>query len=67
MMNIHFVMYMLSVVTIGFSAGNVFAFLFWHLQVIFYLIKNMCTTYFLIYKILDALKSFYKKKKLTRF
>lgn len=36
MINAHFVLYMLSVVTIGFGAGNIFTFLYWHLQV------NLC-------------------------
>uniref|UniRef100_A0A914YRZ9 Major facilitator superfamily associated domain-containing protein n=1 Tax=Panagrolaimus superbus TaxID=310955 RepID=A0A914YRZ9_9BILA len=32
MMNVHFMLYLLGVVTIGFGAGNVFAFLYWYLQ-----------------------------------
>ncbi|CAD5234065.1 unnamed protein product [Bursaphelenchus xylophilus] len=32
MMNIHFVLYMLAVVCVGIGAGNIFAFLFWHMQ-----------------------------------
>lgn len=34
MMNIHFAVYLLGVVVVGFGAGNGFAFLYWHLQVI---------------------------------
>lgn len=33
MMNVHFALYLLSVICVGFGAGNIFAFLFWHLQV----------------------------------
>ncbi|KAI6240573.1 MFS domain-containing protein [Aphelenchoides fujianensis] len=32
MVNVHFVLYLLAVVTTGFGAGNVFAFLYWSLQ-----------------------------------
>ena len=32
MPNIHFLAFLLGIVCIGFGAGNVFAFLFWHLQ-----------------------------------
>jgi MFS family permease len=32
MMNVHFALYLLGVVCVGFGAGNVFAFLYWHLQ-----------------------------------
>lgn len=31
--NIHFLVFLLGVVSVGFGAGNIFAFLFWHLQV----------------------------------
>lgn len=31
--NIHFLVFLLGVLSIGIGAGNVFAFLFWHLQV----------------------------------
>ncbi|KAL3072416.1 hypothetical protein niasHT_034100 [Heterodera trifolii] len=30
--NIHFLVFLLGVVSVGFGAGNIFAFLFWHLQ-----------------------------------
>ncbi|KAL3093394.1 hypothetical protein niasHS_005908 [Heterodera schachtii] len=30
--NIHFLAFLLGVVSVGFGAGNIFAFLFWHLQ-----------------------------------
>jgi hypothetical protein len=30
--NIHFLAFLLGILCIGFGAGNVFAFLFWHLQ-----------------------------------
>jgi hypothetical protein len=33
MMNLHFILYLSSVITVGIGAGNVFAFLFWSLQV----------------------------------
>ncbi|KAI1718365.1 MFS_1 like family domain-containing protein [Ditylenchus destructor] len=32
MMNIHFAVYLMGVVVVGFGAGNGFAFLYWHLQ-----------------------------------
>lgn len=32
MMNVHFMLYILGVVCVGFGAGNVFAFLYWYLQ-----------------------------------
>lgn len=37
MINVHFAVYLLGVVVVGFGAGNVFAFLYWHLQAIFWM------------------------------
>jgi hypothetical protein len=38
MMNLHFMLYLSSVIVVGIGAGNVFAFLFWSLQVCFWII-----------------------------
>lgn len=58
MMNLHFILYLSSVIVVGIGAGNVFAFLFWSLQV-------RCSLFTLLYRrlmhILDSRKSLLSK------